>query len=254
MMKTCSVEGCTKPTDRKGFCCAHYMRNHRYGSPTFIKKREMKPEKLCALEGCGEKHLALGFCGRHSRSFRRHSDPLAAGPVKGFAIDFFNEAKLIQTDDCIFWPYAKNTFGYAVMSKRHGTRSVHRIMCIEVHGACPSKKHEVAHECGNGHLGCITPRHLSWKTRSENQMDRVQHGTSNRGERQWNAKLTDARVIDICERLRMGERQVEIARDEDVGFKTISDINTGKTWRWLTGMGDPSPQVQPANRIRGIRR
>ena len=31
---TCSVEGCSKTTRSRGYCYAHYMKVHRYGTPT----------------------------------------------------------------------------------------------------------------------------------------------------------------------------------------------------------------------------
>lgn len=51
-------------------------------------------------------------------------------------------------------------------------------MCELVHGAPPTPDHEAAHSCGKGHEGCIHPKHLSWATHSENQLDRREHGTN----------------------------------------------------------------------------
>jgi hypothetical protein len=48
-------------------------------------------------------------------------------------------------------------------------------------------------------------------------------------------KLTDARarqIRDACDRAEMTQRQ--IAAEHSVSPSTVSDIATGKTWRWLT--------------------
>src|SRR5690606_10732407 len=72
-----------------------------------------------------------------------------------------------------------------------------RYVCAQVHGEPPTPKHEAAHSCGNGSLGCITPSHLSWKTSAENTADQVLHGTLPRGERNGQSKLTDDDVRQI---------------------------------------------------------
>lgn len=51
-------------------------------------------------------------------------------------------------------------------------------MCQKAHGDPPSPKHDAAHSCGRGHEGCVNPNHLSWKTKKQNQADRITHGTS----------------------------------------------------------------------------
>jgi NUMOD4 motif/HNH endonuclease len=92
-----------------------------------------------------------------------------------------------------------------------------------------------------GHEACHGPRgqqcdelsNLQWGTPAENQADRVRDGTSNRGHRQWQAKLTEQAVLVIKQRLKNGEGVVKIANQHGVNHKTISDIKSGKNWRWL---------------------
>ncbi len=55
---------------------------------------------------------------------------------------------------------------------------VHEIVALTFHGPRPAR-HEVAHNDGNKLHNHYT--NLRWATRSDNQMDRVAHGTSNRG-------------------------------------------------------------------------
>jgi hypothetical protein len=71
------------------------------------------------------------------------------------------------------------------------------MMCELVHGPSPSKKHQAAHNCGNGHLGCVNPSHLCWKTPRENSLDMWKHGTMPSCERAPAAKITQAIADEI---------------------------------------------------------
>lgn len=49
------------------------------------------------------------------------------------------------------------------------------------------------------------------------------------------AKLTEEDVTNILKLLDQGVKQSQIAEQYGVGANTISHINTGFTWGWLTG-------------------
>jgi hypothetical protein len=135
-------------------------------------------------------------------------------------------------DDCLIWPYCKVHNGYGCINMNGRRHIVSRLVCAEVNGPPPTPAHEAAHSCGNGHLGCINPRHLSWKTRADNQKDRIFHGTHNRGERNHSAKLSKADVIAI--KAMLGKvSQSEIAEKFGVNQSTIGRISTGEIWSWL---------------------
>ena len=68
---------------------------------------------------------------------------------------------------------------------------------------------------------------LRWETTRNNQLDRIKHGTSNRGERCAAAKLTEAQIYAIRADNRL---QREIAADYGVKDNTISRIKSGKRW------------------------
>ena len=136
---------------------------------------------------------------------------------------------------CIIWPFSKGSSdkgpGYGHIG-RDKNRLVHIEICRRVHGAKPTRKHEVAHSCGNGHLGCINPNHLRWATRSENHQDKKQHGTDHGGERNPRAKLTSRQILKISE---LGGKitQKEIAERFDVSQAAVSLILSGKHWSGL---------------------
>jgi hypothetical protein len=55
------------------------------------------------------------------------------------------------------------------------------------------------------------PENLCWGTPAENAADKFRHGTQQRGERCYNAKLTAAAAVDIRRRWLAGESQTSIA-------------------------------------------
>jgi hypothetical protein len=95
---------------------------------------------------------------------------------RGLPQYFVDISLLIETDECIIWPFAKNNDGYAVFKYQHKRMYVSVYICTKVYGPKPTPKHEVAHSCGNGHIGCINKRHIRWATRKENVEDAIQHG------------------------------------------------------------------------------
>ena len=133
-------------------------------------------------------------------------------------------------DECLYWPFGRIGGGYGQVNYEGRQHYVHRVVCEKTHG--PSEGLDAAHSCGNGHLGCVNPRHLSWKTRGENVADARAHGTIARGERNGRAKISedDARNIRALRGLRS---QSALARQYSIDQSTVSDIQTGKRWGWL---------------------
>jgi len=129
--------------------------------------------------------------------------------------------------DCLIWPFSRCN-GYAHLGHLGKMHYGHRMMCEMVHGPAPSRKHEASHSCGRGHLGCVNPRHISWKTKSENQRDRAKHGTKNTWA--WRGKLTERQAKRIRE-LRGQYKQRELAEMFGVSRSNISLIQNGKHWR-----------------------
>ena len=140
------------------------------------------------------------------------------------------------TDQCITWGRAKDQKGYAIRySKKHGTQLVHRQVAMDLLGDPPADKPLALHRCGNGHLGCVNIAHLKWGNHKENEADKIQHCTSNRGERHGKSKLTEAQVIYIY---LSRDKQRVMARKFGLSPRTIRKIRYGEQWRWLTEQYD----------------
>jgi hypothetical protein len=76
------------------------------------------------------------------------------------------------------------------------------------------------------------PENLCWGTKSANNgADKIRDGTLPLGERNRNAKLTEAIVREIRRRRAAGEMLAAIAADYGVGHTTVQKVAAGETWR-----------------------
>lgn len=107
-------------------------------------------------------------------------------------------------------------------------RTIHSLVAEAFLPPKPSHSYQLAHNDGdrtNNHW-----RNLRWATRSENEQDKVGHGTSNRGERNGCAKITDREAALIRHVCLGGPRGVQALFAEFFGVhqSTISNITHGK--------------------------
>lgn len=190
----------------------------------------MASQSICTIDGCGKVLLARGYCRAHYLRWYRHGDPLSGGTPVGEPIAYYHSTVLpYEGDECFFWPYGRNTYGYPMLNREY----VHRLVCEEEHGPPPTSSHEAAHSCGKGHLACVNKRHLRWDTRKGNFADKLIHGTDKRGEKSNQAKLTEPDVRRIRD-LAGTMSQREIASMFGVDQSTVSDITRRKSWFWLS--------------------
>ena len=192
---------------------------------------------ICSVAACNKPATHRGWCGVHYGRWRRHGDPLGGGTANGEPRRFLETVVMpFEGDECLPWPYATNSAGYGKLSVDGKLVHVHRLACEARWGPPPSPKHEAAHSCGKGHLGCCNPKHVSWKTPAENQRDKLAHGTAARGAKNALAKLSEEDVREI-RRLRGLVSEKEIAKMFGVSRGCISGIFTGKNWSWLNDEG-----------------
>ncbi len=196
----------------------------------------------CSVEDCNKPVKATGLCGmHHQRRFRYGSVHTTLHASPGLALATVDSGVTCTSDDCLIWPHARSTYGYGYVTIDGRARPVHQEVCQRVHGPKPGEKHEVAHSCGNGHLGCFNGCHLRWATTKENAEDRIRHGTTgaggekpwSRGEKNNHVKLTETEVRAI-RKCNPRDGFSELAREYGVNPSTISRIAKRKTWAWLT--------------------
>lgn len=126
---------------------------------------------------------------------------------------------------CLIWPLSRAQNGYPACGSGNAIRP-HRIMCEHRHGPPPSPAHQAAHSCGKGHLGCVNPWHLNWKTPSENQFERYEQQGAPKP--RW--RLTIEQVDEI-RAMKGRERTVDTATRFQCTEANIRQIQSGKTWR-----------------------
>jgi hypothetical protein len=140
-----------------------------------------------------------------------------------------------QGEECLPWPFGRDGKGYGITSYSGRRIGAHRAMCIIAHGDPPDADAMATHICGNGHLGCVNPRHIRWSNALGNARDKHAHGTTVQGERMWKAKFKADQIVSI----RRDKRGTNaIARDYGCEPATISAIRTGRTWKSVPGGDD----------------
>ncbi|WP_164820644.1 HNH endonuclease [Sinorhizobium meliloti] len=132
-------------------------------------------------------------------------------------------------EECLLWPYGK-VKGYGKVRVDGKDTLANRYVCERTHGAPPKPEHQAAHSCGN--RACVNPSHLGWKTQSENEGDKLVHGTHSRGDRSARAKLTECQAREVIS-LRGVKFQREIAATFGVTRAAISMIHRGINWGWI---------------------
>lgn len=117
---------------------------------------------------------------------------------KGQAIRWLLDHVTYAGDGCLPWPFARNPEkGYGVFGHNGEHHYAHRYMCELVKGPPPTPRHQAGHSCGLGHEGCVHPLHLAWKTNTQNQRDRITHGTTTRNPPGARRKLTLEQIEEV---------------------------------------------------------
>jgi hypothetical protein len=157
---------------------------------------------FCSFAGCDNPKspkAAKGLCNSHYWQLHK-GRPLTPLSYRRNVLLPWLEAHVDHDgDECLTWPFSLSDKGRPHLKVNGKNKSAARVMCEMAHGKPPSRRHEAAHSCGNGHEGCINPKHLRWATPEENKADMIEHGTRIRGEKCWNARLTESAVLAIRE-------------------------------------------------------
>jgi hypothetical protein len=180
--------------------------------------------KLCTIPECTGKHVARGLCSRHYRRWEKHGDPLSGRTKEGEVPEWLQSHAAYQGDDCLEFPYARKPSGYGALKFEGRIMAASRAMCILAHGHPASEELVAAHSCGNGHLGCVNPKHLRWATALENAQDLVKHREM--GIRPLQSGVDMDRVTDIM-RVRGLEPQKVTAARHGISASMVCRIQRG---------------------------
>jgi|SRR6267142_3080400 len=110
--------------------------------------------------------------------------------------------------------------------KKHHSKSLHVLVLEAFVGKCP-------HGYVCRHFPDANPTNnrlinLAWGTRSENENDKIVHGTSNHGIRNGQAKLT----LEAIQEIRKSQKSYKLLAEEyKVNRSQISRVKTKTTWK-----------------------
>lgn len=198
--------------------------------------------RTCSVANCGRPYFAKRLCTKHYARVRSHGDPNVNLRTKYPDVErFYQEVVLpYRGDDCLIWPYERDGNGYGRMRLDGKQVFIHRRACRDTYGPPPSDAHVAAHQCGNGHLGCCAPNHVTFCTYKENSLHNVLHGRSSRGSKNPRSKLSEDDVKAILAHKGV-TKQLLVAEMFSVTRHTIQHIWHGKTWTHLKGPDDQNP-------------
>lgn len=80
-----------------------------------------------------------------------------------------------EGDECLIFPFRTAAKPRGSVTYNFKSMEAHRAMCTMINKLPPEGKSMALHRCGNGHLGCVTPRHLYWGCASQNNKDAARH-------------------------------------------------------------------------------
>lgn len=166
---------CGKKQHYGGLCSMHAERKRLHGTASYEPR---VPQVHCDIQGCEKPHFGRGYCLAHYKRLNKYGDPLAGGIKWGEAQKFLLVATKYEGDGCLTWPYGTNGKGYGRVNYKNVPSNAHVVITEIVHGPKPTPRHEVCHSCGNGHKGCVNPKHMRWGTRKDNVQDAIIHGTA----------------------------------------------------------------------------
>lgn len=191
--------------------------------------RHRERPKICIIDDCNNKVRCRGLCNSHYRKWYMYGDINAPKKRrKSEQFEWLMDAIKQETDECINYPYS-GSGGYGRLYIDGKLMFAHRYVCILENGEPPTDKHQAAHSCGNGHLGCVNKRHLSWKTCAENNADKREHGTQLEGSTHPQAKLTEHDVLWVKSQ-RGHFTRAGMADLLRVSRATIDGILDGRYW------------------------
>lgn len=164
-----------------------------------------------------------------------------------------------EGEDCLIWPFHRDLKGYGRVQYGGSLKTASRVMCIFVHDDPPTPQHHAAHSCGNGHLGCVHPGHIRWRTPLQNRIEANEHGTGNQPAPR---RLTFDQVQDI----RINPKSsYDLALEYGVHQDTIAQIRRGETWtkprstltreqlRQIKEMSEAGVKVSQISRTLGVK-
>jgi hypothetical protein len=175
-----------------------------------------------------EEFMSLGLI----KASRSGLEPKRAGRGRncgnGVAFEWLCKEVSNTEKKCNFWPFSKNNGFPASVAYRGKIYKPGRLMCLLANGPPPTSAHLASYTCGRGKNGCIHPKHLAWKTRSESRFNEFKNGR--RKSYGKGGKLTPTEAAQIRS---LGDTKLtsELGRMYGLSPQRVTEILKGKAYK-----------------------
>ena len=149
------------------------------------------------------------------------------------ARSFFEQSILLETDECILWPYS--------ITRDHGMVRIGRSMVYVSAealrrrvGPTPEGKPNSLHSCASSL--CFNYRHLYWGDQWNNHQDQIREGT-------FTTRFTKDEIHWIRRQRYLGVPNAVIASHLKVPRETIKNITSDYRYSWIPKI-DPSTKLE----------
>lgn len=224
-MNVCSIDGCERKLQARGWCGTHYQRWRAHGDVMTDRVRLPKGT-LCAAKDCDRPNSSFGYCGMHHRRVVKHGNPHTLGqsgrPLTGEhpgwdAIHkrIFRERGKATQYACVDCAGPAREWSYNGEDPNEITGTVGRF------------KLPYSLDLAHYEPRC-TPCHRNFDNAIRYAQGRM---PTNRGERAGGAKFTMAQVIAMRDQDSAGVPRSEIEKQFSISQSYLARIIKRETWR-----------------------
>lgn len=149
----------------------HYRRLRRHGTPGAAGPLPTgRPVQHigCAVDGCDRVHWSHSYCRLHWNRVKANGSPHRAPRPSELLQQVIDSTE--ETDECIEWPFKRNSKGYGILNDKR----VHRLVLMASAGEPPPDKPMALHSCHNP--PCCNAKHLRWGSAKDNTRDMMLAG------------------------------------------------------------------------------
>jgi DNA-directed RNA polymerase subunit M/transcription elongation factor TFIIS len=163
------------------------------------------------------------FCSRKCSA--AHGADIAKAKTPTLAHAFWRKVDKRDDLSCWSWSGTIDQDGYALLPFRGKLYRANRVALMVTGVNIDSDKY-ACHRCGN--QWCVNPSHIYAGTASQNNNDKIRHGTHRQGSDMHSAKLSEQQVSEI----RLSKESCsKIAQKYGVSPSNIKHIKNRRTWK-----------------------